>query len=187
KSRDYMPRSFISIFRRQGAPSGLLARRSRVAVLGLAAGVAGGLLVRHADPYPVSAGVMLLAAGAASLAWLGIATWLRRTAAQPQAQPQARGPAMWLDRAAAPVQRACEDAASAPPIDAEQHQATIQVVFASQTGFAEQLARQTSQQLQRSGMAAQLRGLGALQLSDLCAARRVLFVVSTTGDGDAPD
>ncbi|MBV8156926.1 MAG: flavodoxin domain-containing protein, partial [Dyella sp.] len=61
------------------------------------------------------------------------------------------------------------------------------VVYASQTGTAEQLARQTAQSLKQAGKSARLLELGALDEDALAHARDVLFVVSTTGEGDAPD
>ena len=61
------------------------------------------------------------------------------------------------------------------------------VGFASQSGFAEQLAWQTAAQLQAAGLAVQVRALGTLKEEDLRQARRAVFVVSTFGDGEAPD
>lgn len=60
------------------------------------------------------------------------------------------------------------------------------IAVASQTGFAEELAEMTG------GLVAQTAPvrtvlLGDLDAADLKAAGRVLFVVSTTGEGDAPD
>ncbi len=63
----------------------------------------------------------------------------------------------------------------------------VVVAFASQTGFAEQLALQTAQSLQAAGMAVRLCELGRLDLAQLQLAQRILFLVSTTGEGDAPD
>ncbi|MEO7065905.1 MAG: sulfite reductase flavoprotein subunit alpha [Rhodanobacter sp.] len=63
----------------------------------------------------------------------------------------------------------------------------ILVAYASQTGFAEQLARQTFESLGSAGVPARLEPLGELTLNDLASAGRVLFVTSTTGDGDPPD
>jgi len=63
----------------------------------------------------------------------------------------------------------------------------LRAVYASQTGFAEQLARQTSQSLQLAGLPSRVVGIGDLALDDLRRADRVLFVVSTTGDGEPPD
>ncbi|MBH3359094.1 PepSY domain-containing protein [Pseudomonas guariconensis] len=59
--------------------------------------------------------------------------------------------------------------------------------FASQSGFAEQLAWQSAGQLQAAGLPVQVRALAELGQADLQQARRALFVVSTFGDGEAPD
>lgn len=64
---------------------------------------------------------------------------------------------------------------------------TVLVAFASQTGFAEQLAEKTAAVLMAGGQSASLRSLSALSGESLAVFRRVLFVVSTTGEGDAPD
>ncbi|WP_049623212.1 sulfite reductase subunit alpha [Frateuria defendens] len=61
------------------------------------------------------------------------------------------------------------------------------VAYASQTGTAERLARQTVQSLASTGQGAKALPLGELDLAAVPAATRVLFVVSTTGEGDAPD
>ncbi|WP_116359458.1 flavodoxin domain-containing protein [Cupriavidus taiwanensis] len=61
------------------------------------------------------------------------------------------------------------------------------VVYASQTGFAEQLALQTATALQGAGMPVQLLSLAEVDGRRLQACRQALFVVSTTGEGDAPD
>ncbi len=64
--------------------------------------------------------------------------------------------------------------------------ATHLIAYASQTGFAEYLAQQTAQAM---GTKQELRLLSFddLTLADLQAAQQVLFIVSTTGEGDAPD
>ena len=59
--------------------------------------------------------------------------------------------------------------------------------FASQSGFAEQLAWQTAGQLQSAGQAVKVQALASLTETDLTQAQRALFVVSTFGDGEAPD
>lgn len=61
------------------------------------------------------------------------------------------------------------------------------VAFASQTGYAEQLALQTAQSLRATGMAVALHALSEVDVAMLLRARRALFIVSTTGEGDAPD
>ena len=61
------------------------------------------------------------------------------------------------------------------------------VAYASQTGNAEALAAQTLATLRLAGIAAQLSELSELGADDLRRAERVLFLVSTYGEGDAPD
>ncbi len=61
------------------------------------------------------------------------------------------------------------------------------VAYASQTGNAEALAAQTLATLRLAGIAAQLSELSELDADDLRRAERVLFLVSTYGEGDAPD
>lgn len=63
----------------------------------------------------------------------------------------------------------------------------ILIAYASQTGLAMQLAERTAGSLREAGMPSRLAELGMLGDGDLRAAGRVLFVVSTTGEGDAPD
>jgi sulfite reductase (NADPH) flavoprotein alpha-component len=63
----------------------------------------------------------------------------------------------------------------------------VLVAFASQTGFAEELAKATAKVLTAGGAPVTLRELSAVTAADLAAAGRALFVVSTTGEGDAPD
>jgi sulfite reductase (NADPH) flavoprotein alpha-component len=103
-----------------------------------------------------------LAAGTVLLVWLGFTVWLGR----------------WRRRLA---ERMPVKASNTPEGD------TTWVAYASQTGMAEQFARQTAQSLQQAGMDARLIDLGQLDADALAQARRVLFVVSTTGEGDAPD
>lgn len=61
------------------------------------------------------------------------------------------------------------------------------VAFASQSGFAEHLAWQAAARLQASGQGARVVSLAAVSESDLKNASQALFVVSTFGEGDAPD
>lgn len=61
------------------------------------------------------------------------------------------------------------------------------VVHASQTGQAQQLAEHTAACLRALGVEAELRSIAELDAAGLCAARRLLLVASTTGEGDAPD
>lgn len=61
------------------------------------------------------------------------------------------------------------------------------VVHASQTGQAEALAEQTAQALHSAGLAVRLLPLGQLRREDLVGMERLLCIVSTYGEGDAPD
>lgn len=61
------------------------------------------------------------------------------------------------------------------------------VAYASQTGNAEELATQTAQSLQLAGIPVRLCALAELTAMDLQQAERALFLVSTYGEGDAPD
>lgn len=61
----------------------------------------------------------------------------------------------------------------------------VLVAYASQTGFAEELATATAQALADAGAPVTLRELSAVTAAEL--AGRALFIVSTTGEGDAPD
>lgn len=63
----------------------------------------------------------------------------------------------------------------------------VLVAHASQTGLAEQLAWRSAEALRAGGVAAEVVTLGAVDAGMLAAASRALFIVSTTGEGDAPD
>jgi sulfite reductase (NADPH) flavoprotein alpha-component len=66
-------------------------------------------------------------------------------------------------------------------------ESTILVAYASQTGNAEQLAKKTAESLKAAGLALEIQPLSAVDTLMLQAFNRVLFVASTTGEGDAPD
>ncbi len=61
------------------------------------------------------------------------------------------------------------------------------VGFASQSGFAEQLAWQSAGQLQAAGIPVRVEPLSRVNADSLRQTRKALFVVSTFGDGEAPD
>jgi sulfite reductase (NADPH) flavoprotein alpha-component len=61
------------------------------------------------------------------------------------------------------------------------------VGYASQTGFAEQLAWQTARALHTAGVPARVMSLSEIRLDTLQQAERALFIVSTYGEGDPPD
>ncbi|TCI11437.1 sulfite reductase flavoprotein subunit alpha [Dyella soli] len=105
-----------------------------------------------------------LVAAAVLVAWSAFTAWLaqrRRRVARPGEVP--------------------ERSVEAPPGD------VLWIAFASQTGHAEQLAQQTATSLQQAGVAVSLVELGSLDADRLARCARMLFIVSTTGEGDAPD
>lgn len=59
--------------------------------------------------------------------------------------------------------------------------------YASQSGTAEQLARHSAAQLMRSGKRVQTLPLNALAATPLQQFQQALFIVSTYGEGEAPD
>lgn len=63
----------------------------------------------------------------------------------------------------------------------------VLVVYASQTGQAEAIARRTQAELAAGGVDAHAVSLSAINPTTLVAAKTILVVASTTGEGDAPD
>lgn len=61
------------------------------------------------------------------------------------------------------------------------------IVYASQTGMAEQLAWRTATSLQQAHQPASVKSVQHLSLDDLKNTEQVLFVASTYGTGEAPD
>jgi sulfite reductase (NADPH) flavoprotein alpha-component len=61
------------------------------------------------------------------------------------------------------------------------------VVYASQTGTCEYLAAQTLATLQTGGLRARSVSMDDIAEADLRGAERILFIVSTYGEGDPPD
>lgn len=72
---------------------------------------------------------------------------------------------------------------TAPAMPATGASSDTIIVYASQTGGAERLARQTAAAFD----GAQIVALPQLDLARLAAAKRALFVVSTYGEGEPPD
>ena len=72
-------------------------------------------------------------------------------------------------------------------VAASDGQAAIQVLWASQTGTAQAIAERCAQTLRERGASVALRGLHEITPAELLAARDLLLITSTFGDGDAPD
>ncbi|CAN5699901.1 sulfite reductase flavoprotein subunit alpha [soil metagenome] len=74
--------------------------------------------------------------------------------------------------------------------DAKQDASDVQPVLiacASQTGYADQLAQQTAGALEAAGMAVRVLPLALLDAALMRQSRQILFIISTSGEGDAPD
>ncbi len=102
-----------------------------------------------------------LAAGFLSLAYIGLCLWYGRRAAG----------------------RSSTQAAAAVAAEGQ----SWTVAYASQTGTAEAIARQTALALQRASLTVRCCPLNELGGDQLMAGGRFLFVVSTAGQGEAPD
>jgi sulfite reductase (NADPH) flavoprotein alpha-component len=63
----------------------------------------------------------------------------------------------------------------------------VLVAYASQTGFAQQLAERTADTLAQASVAVKLQSLSQLDAAAIAAHDRALFIASTTGEGDPPD
>jgi len=66
-------------------------------------------------------------------------------------------------------------------------QRPILLVWASQTGFAAQLAERSAEALRGAGLAVRVRSIEQLDAALLADSERALFIASTTGEGDPPD
>ncbi|MBO9554351.1 bifunctional nitrate reductase/sulfite reductase flavoprotein subunit alpha [Cellulomonas sp.] len=65
--------------------------------------------------------------------------------------------------------------------------ASVLLLWASQTGNAEEHAERFAAELRAAGMAVDLVSMDRFDVADLAGGRTVLLVTSTFGDGDAPD
>ncbi len=66
-------------------------------------------------------------------------------------------------------------------------QPPVLVAYASQTGYAEQLAWQTADTLRAGGLTVRVASIAEIDGDLLETFERAFFAVSTTGEGDAPD
>lgn len=92
-----------------------------------------------------------------------------------------------LVRARNKRRRALQAAATLPILPIPGQQAPLLLAFASQSGFAEELAERSATALRGAGQAVRLTPLADLALADLRSGSPALFVVSTCGEGDPPD
>ncbi len=146
--------------------TGQLRRHERYADKSFSAQLLASVYALHVGEYFGLPGRILMALASAALPLFGITGWL-----------------LYLDRRR--KKRALGSAKKAVTVAPSDSHWLIG--FASQSGFAEQLAWQTAGQLQAAGIAVQVSPLARLNAAMLAQAERVLLVVSTFGDGEAPD
>jgi sulfite reductase (NADPH) flavoprotein alpha-component len=133
----------------------------------------------------------------------GLVTGLRSEAGRrsagvptlPQNAPFDSSTRLWVDgllaglfaRTEAP-QAAPVPAVAQPPIEtSEPARAPVVVLWASQTGNAEELAADVAARLGEAGLPVALHGMDDFPLAELPTTRELLLITSTTGDGEAPD
>ncbi len=75
----------------------------------------------------------------------------------------------------------------APQAEAAPERAPVVVLWASQTGNAEELAADVAAQLGQAGLPVALHGMDDFPPADLPTTRELLLITSTTGDGEPPD
>ncbi|TEA77166.1 sulfite reductase subunit alpha [Allopusillimonas ginsengisoli] len=78
-------------------------------------------------------------------------------------------------------------ASTAAGAQAQADASTTVIAYASQTGVAEDIATRTAQSLDAAGIPTLILPLSLIDAPLLAQDRHILFIVSTTGEGDAPD
>ena len=126
----------------------------------------------------------------------------RRTAGVPtlpQSAPFDSATRLWVDGLLAglfarteapqstPVPAVEEPKIETPDAEPAPERAPIVVLWASQTGNAEELAADVAAQLDEAGLPVALHGMDDFPVAELPATRELLLITSTTGDGEPPD
>jgi sulfite reductase (NADPH) flavoprotein alpha-component len=86
-----------------------------------------------------------------------------------------------------PTSEAPADPPTTPEAEADPKRAPIVVLWASQTGNAEDLAADIAARLGETALPATLHSMDDFPVADLATTRELLVITSTTGDGEAPD
>ena len=103
----------------------------------------------------------------------------------PSSAPFDPGTRAWLDGVIAA--RYTQPSASAAPSVEQVNGATVLVLWASQTGNAEDHASDYAERLRAAGFAVELTGMDDFDPAQLPSATTVLLISSTFGDGGPPD
>jgi sulfite reductase (NADPH) flavoprotein alpha-component len=118
----------------------------------------------------------------------------------PQSAPFDSGARLWVDgllaglfaRTEAPQSTPVPAVEESPPIQTPDpkpapERAPVVVLWASQTGNAEELAADVAAQLGEADLPVALHSMDDFPVAELPATREVLLITSTTGDGEPPD
>lgn len=128
----------------------------------------------------------------------GLVTGLRAEAGRgavgvptlPQSAPFDPATRLWVDGLLAGLFGHTETTPAArevPTTETPAGRASIVLLWASQTGNAEQLAADIAAKLGEAGLPIALHSMDDFDAAQLPAVRELLLITSTTGDGDAPD
>jgi len=104
----------------------------------------------------------------------------------PQDAPFSADQRAWLNGFFAGLLTQLAQTARTQPSVAPQRLA-LKVLYASQTGTAESLARKLTKEAKTKGFAAESHDLGSLSLEAIAKLEHAVLIVSTHGDGDPPD
>ncbi len=117
----------------------------------------------------------------------------------PQSAPFDASTRLWVDGLLAglfartetpqptPAPAVNEPAIQIPDAKPASERAPIAVLWASQTGTAEELAADVAAQLGEAGLPVALHGMDDFPMTELPTTRQLLLITSTTGDGEPPD
>jgi sulfite reductase (NADPH) flavoprotein alpha-component len=125
-------------------------------------------------------------AGALGLGWAAITVMLARGRKGGEAG-NSRGSTVSMTSMASVTATTAMSSTVVPATSLVDEATRILVVHASQTGFASELAERTARLLRAGSIDVDLRDISTATPALLAQATRALFVVSTTGEGDAPD
>ncbi|MFD7007521.1 molybdopterin-dependent oxidoreductase [Rhodococcus jostii] len=107
----------------------------------------------------------------------------------PRSAPLSGSKRVWLDGLMAGLFSRSDVPQSVvvPDANAESVQHPVVVVWASQTGNAEEFAAECAEQLEAAGHGTRLTSMDDYDVAGLADVRDLLIITSTFGDGDAPD
>ena len=79
------------------------------------------------------------------------------------------------------------NAGAAPPVEMPKNTEPLLILFGSQTGTAEGLAKKMAKESQARGFAPKVLALNDYEAANFTAANKAVIISSTWGDGEPPD